>query len=38
MVLEQGRLAFEGSLAELNASADPYVSKFVRREEGTCAE
>jgi phospholipid/cholesterol/gamma-HCH transport system ATP-binding protein len=33
MVLNQGRLAFEGSLAELNACADPYVSKFVRREE-----
>lgn len=33
MVLQQGRLVFEGSLAELNASTDPYVSKFVRREE-----
>jgi phospholipid/cholesterol/gamma-HCH transport system ATP-binding protein len=33
MVLEQGRLVFEGPLAELNASTDPYVSKFVRREE-----
>jgi phospholipid/cholesterol/gamma-HCH transport system ATP-binding protein len=32
MVLQQGRLVFEGSLTELNASADPYVSKFVRRE------
>lgn len=33
MVLRQGGLVFEGSLAELNASTDPYVSKFVRREE-----
>jgi len=32
MVLQQGRLVFEGSLTELNASPDPYVSKFVRRE------
>ncbi len=33
MVLNQGRLAFEGSLAELMASDDPYIGKFVRREE-----
>jgi phospholipid/cholesterol/gamma-HCH transport system ATP-binding protein len=33
MVLNQGRLAFEGSLAELHACTDPYVSKFVRRGE-----
>ncbi len=33
MVLREGRLAFEGSLDELMASTDPYVSKFVRREE-----
>ena len=33
MVLRQGKLVFEGSLAELDASTDPYVSKFVRREE-----
>jgi phospholipid/cholesterol/gamma-HCH transport system ATP-binding protein len=33
MVLREGRLAFSGSLAELNASADPYVSKFVKRED-----
>ena len=33
MVLRQGRLVFEGSLAELTASSDPYVSKFVRHEE-----
>jgi len=33
MVFGQGRLVFEGSLPELNASRDPYVSKFVRRGE-----
>jgi ABC-type transporter Mla maintaining outer membrane lipid asymmetry ATPase subunit MlaF len=33
MVLNQGRVAFEGSLAELNASGDPYVAKFVRHVE-----
>jgi phospholipid/cholesterol/gamma-HCH transport system ATP-binding protein len=33
MVLGQGRMVFEGTLAELQASTDPYVSKFVRREE-----
>ncbi len=33
MVLNQGRIAFEGSLGEFNASADPYVAKFVRHEE-----
>lgn len=33
MVLNQGRIAFEGNLAELNASRDPYVAKFVRHEE-----
>jgi phospholipid/cholesterol/gamma-HCH transport system ATP-binding protein len=33
MVLNQGRIAFEGNLAELNASTDAYVSKFVRHEE-----
>jgi phospholipid/cholesterol/gamma-HCH transport system ATP-binding protein len=33
MVLHQGRLVFEGPLDELNASTDPYVSKFVRRDE-----
>lgn len=32
MVLREGRLAFEGTRAELEASNDPYVSKFVRRE------
>ena len=33
MLLNQGRIVFEGSLDELNASADPYVSKFVRHQE-----
>jgi phospholipid/cholesterol/gamma-HCH transport system ATP-binding protein len=33
MVLREGRLAFQGTLAELKASADPYVSKFVKRED-----
>jgi phospholipid/cholesterol/gamma-HCH transport system ATP-binding protein len=33
MVLRQGKLVFEGSLAELTASTDSYVSKFVRHEE-----
>jgi phospholipid/cholesterol/gamma-HCH transport system ATP-binding protein len=33
MLLEQGRVVFEGSLSQLNASADPYVSKFVRHQE-----
>jgi phospholipid/cholesterol/gamma-HCH transport system ATP-binding protein len=31
MVLKEGRLVFEGSQAELEASRDEYVSKFVRR-------
>lgn len=33
MVLREGRMVFEGSLPELQASRDPYVSKFVRRQE-----
>jgi phospholipid/cholesterol/gamma-HCH transport system ATP-binding protein len=33
MVLKQGRIAFEGTLAEFNASLDPYVAKFVRHED-----
>jgi phospholipid/cholesterol/gamma-HCH transport system ATP-binding protein len=33
MVLNQGRLVFEGPLAELNASADPYIAKFARHDE-----
>ncbi len=31
MVLNAGRLVFEGSQEELEASPDPYVKKFVRR-------
>lgn len=31
MVLEQGRLVFEGSQRELESSTDSYVQKFVRR-------
>jgi phospholipid/cholesterol/gamma-HCH transport system ATP-binding protein len=30
MVLEQGRIVFEGSRAELEACRDPYVAKFVK--------
>ena len=33
MVLQQGRLVFEGTEGELEASSDPYVSKFVKRED-----
>lgn len=32
MVLREGRLVFEGTRAELEASRDPYLMKFVRRE------
>jgi phospholipid/cholesterol/gamma-HCH transport system ATP-binding protein len=32
MVMREGRLAFEGTLEELESSPDPYVQKFVRRE------
>ena len=31
MVLNEGRLVFEGSQAELEASSDEYLSKFVSR-------
>ncbi len=31
MVMKDGRLVFEGTQTELEASKDPYVSKFVRR-------
>jgi phospholipid/cholesterol/gamma-HCH transport system ATP-binding protein len=31
MVLQEGRLTFEGTQAELEASADTYVAKFVKR-------
>ena len=30
MVMREGRLVFEGSQDELEASADPYISKFVK--------
>lgn len=33
MVLREGRLIFEGPQAELEASPDPYVSKFVKHRE-----
>lgn len=33
LVLREGRLAFQGTLAELKESADPYVTKFVKRED-----
>ncbi|HOQ43750.1 MAG TPA: ATP-binding cassette domain-containing protein [Bryobacteraceae bacterium] len=33
LVLRDGRLVFQGTLAELEASRDPYVEKFVKREE-----
>jgi phospholipid/cholesterol/gamma-HCH transport system ATP-binding protein len=33
MVLREGRLVFEGKQAELEASTDPYISKFVKRPE-----
>jgi phospholipid/cholesterol/gamma-HCH transport system ATP-binding protein len=33
MVLREGRLVFEGKQAELEASTDPYISKFVKHPE-----
>jgi phospholipid/cholesterol/gamma-HCH transport system ATP-binding protein len=33
MVLNQGRVAFEGDMDGMSACTDPYVAKFVRREE-----
>jgi phospholipid/cholesterol/gamma-HCH transport system ATP-binding protein len=33
LVLKDGRLVFEGSQAQLEASADPYIARFARREE-----
>jgi len=33
MVMREGKVAFEGTFEELTASTDPYVSKFVKREE-----
>lgn len=37
MVLRDGRLTFEGTQAELEASSDPYVNKFVKRPERDAA-
>jgi phospholipid/cholesterol/gamma-HCH transport system ATP-binding protein len=37
MVLREGRLIFEGNQADLEASADPYISKFVKRPERDAA-
>ena len=31
MMLREGRLVFEGPQGELEASQDPYISKFVKR-------
>lgn len=33
MVMREGKVAFEGTFEKLTASTDPYVSKFVKREE-----
>ncbi|HYA15851.1 MAG TPA: ATP-binding cassette domain-containing protein [Bryobacteraceae bacterium] len=33
MVLKEGRLVFEGAQPDLEASTDPYISKFVKRPE-----
>jgi phospholipid/cholesterol/gamma-HCH transport system ATP-binding protein len=33
MVLKEGRLVFEGAQQDLEASSDPYISKFVKRSE-----
>ena len=37
MVLREGRLIFEGIQAELEASSDPYIKKFVKRPEENAA-
>jgi phospholipid/cholesterol/gamma-HCH transport system ATP-binding protein len=37
MVLQAGRLIFEGNQTELEASSDPYVSKFVKKPEREAA-
>jgi phospholipid/cholesterol/gamma-HCH transport system ATP-binding protein len=34
MVMREGRIVFEGSRTQLEASPDPYVAKFVKREAG----
>jgi phospholipid/cholesterol/gamma-HCH transport system ATP-binding protein len=37
MVLREGRLVFEGNQPDLEASGDPYISKFVKRPEKDAA-
>jgi phospholipid/cholesterol/gamma-HCH transport system ATP-binding protein len=37
MVLQEGRLVFEGKQAELEVSKDPYISKFVKQPEKEAA-
>jgi phospholipid/cholesterol/gamma-HCH transport system ATP-binding protein len=37
MVLHEGRLVFEGNQTDLEKSADPYISKFVKRPEKDAA-
>ena len=37
MVLQEGRLVFEGNQQELEASSDPYISKFVKHPEQAAA-
>jgi phospholipid/cholesterol/gamma-HCH transport system ATP-binding protein len=37
MVLQEGRLIFEGNQTELEASSDPYISKFVKKPEREAA-
>jgi phospholipid/cholesterol/gamma-HCH transport system ATP-binding protein len=37
MVLREGRLVFEGNQTDLEASSDPYISKFVKRQEKDAA-
>ena len=37
MVLQEGRLVFEGDQAALEASTDPYIDKFVKRPEQAAA-
>ncbi len=37
MVLQEGRLVFEGNQTDLESSADPYISKFVKRPEKNAA-
>lgn len=37
MILREGRLVFEGNQTDLESSADPYISKFVKRPEKDAA-